>query len=183
MSCYISQGVSLNECSDSIGGIKKIYIAGGSGTTLGGVTGFTYDADDQITGATNAANTVFYGFELKRGTSSLTQNIQKSFENGTIYFDQELVAVMFKYDADKRLILQNLTQKDNLQIIGIDQNDTQYMLGQVRGMYTSAGAATTGLALGDRNGFEITFLGQEPVPARVIDGTLATVFSGATFVG
>jgi len=183
MSCYISQGVSLNECSDSIGGIKKIYIAGGSGTTLGGVTGFTYDADDQITGATNAANTVFYGFELKRGTSSLTQNIQKSFENGTIYFDQELVAVMFKYDADKRLILQNLTQKDNLQIIAIDQNDTQYMLGQVRGMYTSAGAATTGLALGDRNGFEITFLGQEPVPARVIDGTLATVFSGATFNG
>ena len=183
MSCFISQGVSLNECSDSIGGIKKIYIAGGSGTTLGGVTGFTYDADDQITGATNAADTIFYGFELKRGTSSLTQNIQKSFENGTIFFDQELLAVMYKYDADKRLILQNLTQKDNLQIIAIDQNDTQYMLGQVRGMYTSAGAATTGLALGDRNGFEITFLGQEPVPARVIDGTLSTVFSGATFSG
>ena len=183
MSCFISQGVSLNECSDSIGGIKKIYIAGGSGTTLGGVTGFTYDADDQITGATAAADTIFYGFELKRGTSSLTQNIQKSFENGTIFFDQELLAVMYKYDADKRLILQNLTQKDNLQIIGIDQNDTQYMLGQVRGMYTSAGEATTGLALGDRNGFSITFLGQEPVPARVIDGALPTVFSGATFVG
>jgi hypothetical protein len=57
------------------------------------------------------------------------------------------------------------------------------MLGQVRGMYTSAGAATTGLALGDRNGFEITFLGQEPVPARVIQGALPSVFSGATFVG
>jgi YD repeat-containing protein len=183
MSCYISQGVSLNECSDSIGGIKKIYIAGGTGTTLGGVTGFTYDADDQITGATAAAGTIFYGFDLKRGTSSLTQNIQKSFENGTIYFDQELLAVMYKYDAAKRLILQNLSQKDNLQIIGIDQNDTQYMLGQVRGMYTSAGAATSGLALGDRNGFEITFLGQEPVPARVIDGVLASVFSGATFSG
>lgn len=183
MSCYISEGVSLNQCSDSIGGLAKIYIAGGTGTTVGGVTGFTYDGDDQITGATAAAGTIFYGFELKRGTSSLTQNIQKSFENGTIYFDQELVAVMYKYDADKRLILQNLTQKDNLQIIGIDQNGTQYMLGQVRGMYTSAGAATTGLALGDRNGFEITFLGQEPVPARVIDGALATVFSDASFVG
>jgi len=183
MSCFITQGVSLNECSDSIGGVKKIYIAGGSGTTLGGVTGFTCDADDEITGATAATGTVFYGFELKRGTSSLTQNIQKSFENGTIYFDQELLAVMYKYDAAKRLILQELTQKDNLQIIAIDQNDTQYMLGQVRGMYTSAGAATTGLALGDRNGFEITFLGQEPVPARVISGTLSTVFSGATFNG
>lgn len=183
MSCYISEGVSLNQCSDSIGGIKKIYIAGGSGTTVGGVTGFTYDVDDQITGATAAAGTVFYGFELKRGTSSLTQNIQKSFENGTIYFDQELVAVLYKYDKNKRLILENLSQKDNLQVIAIDQNDTQYMLGQVRGMYLSAGAATTGLALGDRNGFEMTFLGQEPVPARIIDGVLSTVFSGATFSG
>lgn len=182
MSCFISQGVSLNECSDSIGGISKIFIAGGSGTTLGGVTGFTFDVDDQITGATVTSGTTFFGFTLKRGTSSLTQNIQKSFENGTIFFDQELLAVMYKYDADKRLILQNLTQKDNLQIIAIDQNGTQYMLGQVRGMYTSAGAATTGLALGDRNGFEITFLGQEPVPARIIDGDLATVFVGATFV-
>lgn len=187
MSCYISQGVSLNECSDSIGGIKKIYIAGGTGTTTGGLTTYEYDVDDQITGITGTTDTVLYGFELKRGTSSLTQNIQKSFENGTIYFDQELVAVMFKYDASKRLILQNLTQKDNLQIIAIDQNDTYYMLGQVRGMYTSAGSATAGLALGDRNGFEITFLGQEPVPARVIDCStdteLAALLSGATVSG
>ena len=57
------------------------------------------------------------------------------------------------------------------------------MLGQVRGMYVSAGALTSGLALGDRNGMNFTLTGQEPVPSRVITGTLATVFSGATFVG
>jgi len=183
MSCYISEGVSLNQCSDSIGGISKVYIAGGTGTTVGGVTGFTYDVDDQITGATAAAGTIFYGFELKRGTSQLTQNIQKSFENGTVFFEQVLEMVLFKYDADKRLIIENLSQKDNLQVIGIDQNGTQYMLGQVRGMYVSAGALTSGLALGDRNGMNFTLTGQEPVPSRVISGTLATVFSGASFVG
>jgi hypothetical protein len=183
MSCYISEGISLNQCSDSIGGIQKIYIAGGTGTTIGGVTGFTYNVDDSITGATSAAGTIFYGFELKRGTSQLTQNIQKSFENGTVFYEQLLEAVMFKYDADKRLIIENLAQKDNLQVIAIDQNNTQVMLGEVRGMYVSAGALTSGLALGDRNGINFTLTGQEPVPARVIVGSLPTVFSGATFVG
>ena len=190
MSCYISQGISLNECSDSIGGIQKIYIAGGTGTTVGGVTGFTYTADDSISGATSATGTIFYGFELKRGTSQLTQNIQKSFENGTVFYEQLLEAVMYKYDASKRAIIENLAQKDNLQVIAIDQNDTAVMLGQVRGMYVSAGALTSGLALGDRNGVSWTMTGQEPVPARVIDGTgstvlaqLQSVFSGATFVG
>jgi hypothetical protein len=183
MSCYISQGVSLNECSDSIGGIQKVYIAGGTGTTLGGVTGFTYNVDDSITGATAAAGTTFYGFELKRGTSQLTQNIQKSFENGTVFFEQVLEMVLFKYDSSKRTIIENLASKDNLQVIAIDQNGTQYMLGQVRGMFVSAGALTSGLALGDRNGMSFTLTGQEPVPSRVITGSLPAVFSGATFVG
>jgi hypothetical protein len=183
MSCYISQGISLNECSDSIGGIQKIYIAGGTGTTVGGVTGYTYNATDSITGATSAAGTIFYGFELKRGTSQLTQNIQKSFENGTVFYEQLLEAVMYKYDATKRTIIENLASKDNLQVIAIDQNGTQVMLGQVRGMYVSAGALTSGLALGDRNGANFTMTGQEPVPGRVIVGSLPTVFSGATFVG
>lgn len=183
MSCYISEGISLNQCSDSIGGIQKIYIAGGTGTTVGGVTGFTYNAADSITGATSAPGTIFYGFELKRGTSQLSQNIQKSFTNGTVFYEQVLEAVMYKYDASKRAIIENLASKDNLQVIAIDQNGTQVMLGQVRGMYVSAGSLTSGLELGDRNGINWTMTGQEPVPGRVISGTLATVFSGATFVG
>lgn len=182
MSCFISEGISLNQCSDSIGGIQKIFIAGGTGTTLGGVTAFTYNSVDSITGATAAAGTIFYEFELKRGTSQLTQNIQKSFENGTVFYEQVLEAVMYKYDASKRLIIEALSQKDNLQVIAVDQNGTQVMLGEVRGMFVSAGALTSGLALGDRNGISFSLTGQEPVPGRVITGALATVFSGATFV-
>ena len=179
MSCFISEGIALG-CSDSIGGLKKLYVLGGStGATFGTVA---YNVDDAITGATGGSGS-FYAFELKRNTSDLTQNVQKSFENGTIFFEQVVNASFYKYDADKRNALKILSQNDEIFIIAIDQNDTQYMLGQVRGMYLSAGAATSGLALGDRNGFEMTFLGQEPVPARVIDGVLASVFSGASFVG
>jgi len=182
MSCYISSGVQLG-CSDGIGGIKKIYVVGGAGVDNGGVTGFTYDADGAITGATSAASTTLYGFELKRNTSSLSQNVTKSFENGTIFFEQVLTAILFKYDQDKRNQLKVLSQNDDIQIIAIDQNDVQYLLGQVNGMYLSGGSAATGTAFGDRNGFELIFTGQEHEPARVIDGSLASVFTGASIVG
>jgi hypothetical protein len=179
MSCFISSGLALG-CSDGIGGIKKIYIVGGA---TGEVTGLTYNVSGEITGATSASGTTIYGFELKRNTSSLSQNITKSFENGTVFFEQVLTAVFFKYDQDKRNQVKILSQNDQIQIIAIDQNDVQYYLGQTNGMYLSGGSAATGTAYGDRNGFELTFTGQEQEPARVIDGALATVFSGATIVG
>jgi hypothetical protein len=179
MSCYISSGLALG-CSDGIGGIKKMYIVGGA---TGEVTGLTYNVSGEITGATSSSGTTIYGFELKRNTSSLSQNITKSFENGTVFFEQVLTAVFFKYDQDKRNQVKILSQNDQIQIIAIDQNDVQYYLGQVNGMYLSGGSAATGTAYGDRNGFELTFTGQEQEPARVIDGALATVFSGATING
>lgn len=178
MSCYISSGVALG-CSDGIGGIKKIYIVGGGGS----VTGVTYNASGSITGATSTTGTTIYGFELKRNTSSLAQNTTKNFENGTIFWEQVLTAVFYKYDQDKRNQLKILGQNDQLQIIGVDQNDIQYWLGQTNGMYLSGGSAATGTAYGDRNGFEMIFTGQEPQPANVITGALASVFAGASIVG
>ena len=179
MSCYISSGLQLG-CSDGIGGIKKIYIVGGA---TGEITGVTSSADGSITGFTSASGTTVYGFELKRNTSSLAQNTTKNFENGTIYWEQVLTAVFYKYDQDKRNQLKILGQNDQIQIIAVDQNDTNYYLGQVNGMYLSGGSAGTGTAYGDRNGFEMIFTGQEPQPANVISVSLATAFGATPIVG
>jgi hypothetical protein len=178
MSCYVSSGVALG-CSDGVGGIKKIYIVGGGGE----VTGFTYDVDGGITGATSSSGTTLYGFELKRNTSSLVQTTTKSFENSSLFWEQVLTIALYKYDQDKRNQLKILGQNDHLQIIAIDQNDVKYMLGQTNGMYLSGGSAGTGTAYGDRNGFEMIFTGQEKEPARVIEGSLASVFVGAAING
>ena len=177
MSCYISSGIQLG-FSDGIGGIKKIYIVGGGGS----ITGLTQSADGTITGGTATTGTTIYGFELKRNTSSLAQNVTKSFENGTIFFDQELKAVFYKYDQAKRDQVKILSQNDAIQIIAVDQLDVQYYLGQTNGMFLSAGVAGTGTAYGDRNGFELTFKGQEQTPANTISGSLASVF-GVSVVG
>jgi hypothetical protein len=169
MSCFITSAEALG-CSDSIGGIKKIYVGGGSGYT----SGYTYNVDGAITGATSTAGTTYYGFELKRNTSSLVQNTTKSYENGTVYWEQVLTAVLYKYDQEKRNKLKVLGQNDNLQILAIDQNDVVYVLGQVNYSYLSGGSAGSGLALGDRNGFELIFTAQEAEPARVLSGAGST---------
>lgn len=178
MSCYISSGIELG-CSDGLGGIKKMYILGGS--TGATISGLTYDADGAITGATGSGT--LYGFELKRNTSSLVQTTTKSLENSSVFWEQVLTAVAFKYDQDKRNLLKILGQNDDLKIVAIDQNDVQVLLGQVNGMYLSGGDANSGTALGDGSKFTFIFSGQEPEPARVIDGALATVFSGFTISG
>jgi hypothetical protein len=76
-----------------------------------------------------------------------------------------------------------LGQNDELKIVAIDMNNTQYYLGQVNGMFLSGGDANSGLALADGNKFNLIFSGQEPEPARVIEGALGTVFSGFTING
>lgn len=179
MSCYISQGVDLG-CSDGIGGIKSIWVLGASGATAPDVTAVAVTGTTgPITGITGSG--VWYNFELKRNTSSLSQNTTKNFENGTIYWEQVLTAVLFKYDQDKRNQLLVLGQNDQIQIVAVDQNDVAYYLGQVNGMYLSGGSAATGTAFGDRNGFELIFTGQEAAPANVVSGTLSTIFAAGGF--
>lgn len=179
MSCYISSGVDLG-CSDGIGGIKSIWVLGASGATAPSVTAVSVTGTTgPITGITGAG--VWYNFELKRNTSSLAQNTTKNFENGTIYWEQVLTAVLFKYDQDKRNQLLVLGQNDKIQIVAVDQNDVAYYLGQVNGMYLSGGSAATGTAFGDRNGFELQFSGQEAAPANVVSGTLSTIFAAGGF--
>jgi hypothetical protein len=179
MSCYISSGVDLG-CSDGIGGIKSIWVLGQTGSTLPSVaTIVTSGATGPISGITGSG--AWYNFELKRNTSSLSQNTTKNFENGTIFWEQVLTAILYKYDQDKRNQLLLLGQNDKIQIIAVDQNDTQYYLGQVNGLYLSGGSAATGTAFGDRNGFELIFTGQEADPANVVSGVLPTIFAAGGF--
>jgi len=191
MSCYISSGVDLG-CSDGIGGIKSIWVLGVTGQTGASissigysgstVTGSTYSPTDAIiTGVTGTGG--WYNFQLKRNTSSLSQNTTKNFENGTIFWEQVLTAVLYKYDQDKRNQLLLLGQNDQIQIIAQDQNDTFYYLGQVNGMYLSGGSAASGTAFGDRNGFELIFTGQESQPANTINAASAAALEALLRVG
>lgn len=181
MSCYISSGVDLG-CSDGIGGIKSIWVLGLTGATGASISSVSVTGTTgPISGITGTGG--WYNFELKRNTSSLAQNTTKNFENGSIFWEQVLTAVLYKYDQDKRNQLLLLGQNDQIQIIAQDQNDVFYYLGQENGMFLSGGSAATGTAFGDRNGFELIFSGAESAPANVINVASASALSSLLSAG
>lgn len=170
MSCDISHGRE-EQCKDSVGGLRNIYILNFG--LYDPQTGVTYDTavgyEDQITAISLPAASNIYKFELK-GTNSFEQTITSSRENGTTFFEQVLSIQLKKQDAvtHKQVKLLSYGRPN----IIVENNNNQYFIaGLVRGMDVTAGTIGNGTALGDMNGYGLTFTGQEAVIANFLDCT------------
>ena len=98
MACDITAGFTL-DCNDSNGGIEQIFIANGPVESIT-ETGGTISA---ITvGGSALTPSDFFAFEVPRQTSSFTETINVSNENGTVFYDQALTMVLNKMEAAKR---------------------------------------------------------------------------------
>jgi len=167
MSCDISLG-RLEPCKDSNGGLKAVYFV-----NWGEATGFTYDNTntDVIVGVDG--DPTAFKYDLK-GTSSLTQTITSSRENGTTFFQQELALTLKKLSVvDHKQI--KLLSYGRPQVIVEDNNGNFFLCGLQHGMDVTGGTIVTGAAMGDLSGYTLTLTGQEPVPANFIGDTLEDV--------
>jgi len=64
-----------------------------------------------------------------------------------------------------------LLSRAKLSVIIKDNNGIYWLMGETNGVRMTAGDNGTGTALGDRNGYSLSFQGQEPEPmAIVLDG-------------
>lgn len=166
MSCSITSGITL-DCKDSQGGIEYLYIA-----DLPAYDTIDTDADGTLLSLTDDGQPVepdFYKFEVPKQTSSFTETINSSIENGTIFYTQEAVMIFNKLDAAKRDQIKLLAQNPKLLVVVKDANGEFHTIGVTRGAELSAGTRQTGTAFGDRNGGEVTLQGLEPDPAFITD--------------
>ncbi len=158
MSCSLTTGYALG-CRNSVGGIKTIYVqalnATGSVNTNGSglVTGFT---PTSVSGS-------FFEYDLTKATSSMTETLNASTENGTLFYTPEVTFTINKLQTSVRNELRLLAQ-NRLLVIVQDNNSNYWLLGAANGLEVSAGTAGTGTAFGDRNGYEMTLTGMEPSP-------------------
>lgn len=172
MACNLTAGIQL-ACRDNVGGLKSMWI-----TDYANVLSLTLDGDEKIT--TISGTGTFYEFQLIRTSSQHTETVNASLENGTVFYNGETVTYFSKLDQDKRNILKTLAQSQRLIIVIEDNNGSYFYLGQTYGCFISAGTSVTGKALGDQNGYNMTFQYLEPNPMNQLDGTLAAVVSGMT---
>ena len=172
MSCNLTSGILLS-CRDNVGGVATAYIT--DFTNIASITKNTGDTITQISGSGT-----FYEFQLIRTSSQYTETVNASLENGTVFYTQELVTYFAKLSQDKRNILKTLAQSPRLAVVIVDNNGDSFYLGETYGMFVSAGTSVTGKALGDANGYNITFQALEINPMNELSGTLASVASGIT---
>ena len=171
--CLATSTINLG-CASNVGGIKTIYV-------LPNVTGATTNIDDEIISISGSGNA--YEFAVQKQTSSLTETLNSSLENGTTFWSQQVIAVFHKIDADKRNQLKLLAVNRGIKLIVEDNNGSLFYLGgDFGGGFTSTATGATGTAFGDKNGYDITFDFFSKDPMRLIDGSLSTVLSGITLV-
>lgn len=172
MACNLSAGIQLG-CRDNTGGLKTLWI-----TDYTNIASITQTTGDTITAISGSGT--FYEFQLIRTSSQMTETVNASLENGTVYYQGEVVTYFNKLQQDKRNILKTLAQSQRLAIVAEDNNGQYFYLGQTYGCFVSAGTSVTGKALGDQNGYNITFQYLEPNPMNQLSGALSSIAQGIT---
>lgn len=153
MACALTQGYTL-DCRDSLGGITEVYFIESKNVTS--VT----QASGVITAVVKQATKVFRKYELVPGTSSLTENITASVQNGTVFYAQELSIILNKLQTNTRNEILLLAQNTLEAVVG-DNNGKYWLLGKVHGLNLTGGNGATGTAQGDRSGYTLTFSASE----------------------
>jgi len=160
-------------CKDAVGGIQKVFFAdyGTLGTATIGATGY-------VTAFASSTYSL-YQYDVK-SASGLEQTINSSDDNGTTFYEQVLTLVLTKLDPLTQLELQKVIA--NRPHVFIQDNNGNYLaVGMTRGT-TTTGTISSGVALGDMNGYNLTISAQEPLMAQFVTASLVTskIAGGAT---
>lgn len=166
MACALTQDYTIG-CRDSIGGIRTLYLI-----EIANVSGITSSAG-VATAISKANNRRFYQYDLVKNTSEAMETFTDSRENGTTFYAQEIDFVLNKLQATSRNEIILLAQ-NRLMAVVEDRNGAFWLYGQVNGLMREGGKAGTGKAMGDRNGYELKFTGEETAMAlSVSSGIIA----------
>ena len=169
MSCEISHG-RVEECKDSVSGLKAIYIINYDDLNEDNATfdTGTTDEEDELVSWQPAAPLSMYKYELKSTANALNTTINASRDNGTTFFTQELVVNLKRQDVVTHKQVKLLSY-GRPRIIARSMTDQFFLLGFAQGCDVSAGTIGSGAALGDFNGYQLTFTAEEELPPLFID--------------
>jgi len=172
MACELTTGFAVG-CNDSTGGIAEFWFAN-MPTDFAVAKNATGEAS-AITG-TGLAYFKYETTNAQGAASVMNDNPTVNDQNGTSFFDQTCTYVLNKMDSAKRNEVKMLARA-KLSIIIKDNNGTYWLMGEVNGARLTAGDNGTGTALGDRNGYSLSFQAQESEPLTLV--TSETAFQPA----
>jgi len=173
MACTaLTRGRVLN-CNRISGGIKAVYFA-----VLDQITSITYDTTAAPNGVRlitdiDMGSNSLYKYALPLGTSSLTDTIVGSRENGTVYYTPTINVVYNRLSKEDQQEIKLMAATKTVVFAQLNQqyangHDVICAMGMVNGMELNAGTMDSGVAWGDRNGYTLTFDGMEADPFAMV---------------
>lgn len=164
MACGLINTIA-RDCLNALGSIETIYVAEWSR-----VASITENSSGQVTAISMTAPSKFLEYQLEKGTGNFTQTANHSKDNGTTVYDQVLTVPINKTSLTKDFILK-LTGHNRLMIIVKDNNGEYKLMGRT-GANMTQNVSTTGTALGDKQGYTLTFNAQEGSYAGTVDSSV-----------
>jgi len=161
--CNLTQGQLLS-CS-SIGGVEVAYIGEWDDTTL------QFDSCGIITGITSGLTAYTFNMDAEHG--GLTQTLNASRENGTVFFDSILTVKFIGFNCVRRKTLVELSRAPLFAIVKSVAGDYYALgVGGAASGRASAGTASIGTAYGDMNGTSIDLQFKSSNGAYLINSAL-----------
>lgn len=169
MACSnLTAGLTL-DCNSSQGGIDKIFIANGPVEDITETSGVI----SAITvGGSALAPADFFTFETPRQTSSVSEEVAVSQENGTVTYTQSLTLVLNKLEAAKRNQILLMAEATSMVVVAKTNSGKYLSIGIERGAYLGSASANSGVAYSDREGYELVITGIEEAPMYEVDSAI-----------
>lgn len=164
MACAISGGYAI-DCRDAVGGNTEVYIIDFNDVTA------VAEASGLVTGITKASGKRFYKFEIPQSTAEGTDNVVGNTQNGTLFFNHQLTMPLNKRDAATRNLVLVLA-KARVLVVTKELSGRWTMYGREAGLWLTEGAGTSGVAGGDRNGYNLTFAGEQREPVLEVSSAV-----------
>ena len=168
MACTLTLSGRTLPCSDSIGGIRNVWIQYEYNSVANGqfVPGqYAAVTSGNINSAVQLAK--YRDYVSPKNTSSFTQTIAGSIENANVVYTQVLSLVISKPVKDDLIELRNL-RKGRLAIVVEDNNGNKFVMEHTQGAQLSGGSYASGTAKGDLNGYTLEFTAEERIPAPFV---------------
>jgi hypothetical protein len=173
--CDISSGRTL-PCKQGSAGLLSVYF-------INRPVLVSYDAtdptlvDDITTSAAGAITA--YQYELDNDGANYTENLNADRNNGTFFYEQVITVALQSLQEQDKAQFDSLAKGRPLAVIHY-RNGKAVLVGISRGLDTS-GSNTSGGALGDFSGYNLTLTANENSYAPFLkDSTVDNPFAGLT---
>ena len=177
MACAITGGYAI-ECRDSVGGVEIVYLIENSALyDASGVSRVT-SASGTVTALGKSTGKRFWKFEVPRGTASTGNGITSSQENGTFFYTHKVDFPINQRNATIRNIVTTLA-KNRCTFVTKEGDGVYRLFGKEFGLTLDTSDGSSGVGLGDRNGFMLSFSSQEREDFLVVPDAIAATLETA----